>query len=116
MFHPYLGNFYLEYFFSALDFNRIKLLLNKIKAAFKKNLPQSPIKLLHLIKPSVRFRNEVKIVKMENEVDEFCEFTLHVDNLTFVGKGENRALAKKGAYKRAVRALQNPGSSSYIFF
>lgn len=50
------------------------------------------------------------------EGPEFYEATLKLDGKEFVGKGESVSLAKKGAYKRAVKEFQKSTSTKYIFF
>ena len=87
-----------------------------LKEAFKRNLPQSPIKLLNQLRPTADIDLEAKKVELEEGALCYYEVVLRIDGQEFIGKGENKSLAKKGAFKRAVRALQKPGSPKYIFF
>jgi preprotein translocase subunit SecB len=89
------------------------------KEAFKRNLPQSPIKLLNQLRPTGDIDMNTRKVELEEDALCYYEVVLRVDGHEFIGKGDNKSLAKKGAFKRAVRAiqkLQKPGSPKYIFF
>lgn len=66
---------------------------------FKNNTPQSPIKALHILKPS----SKIRIDCIQNENDDLVHAILKIDDDEIIGKGKSKRHAKEVAYKLAVR-------------
>lgn len=97
MLRPYIGlNFGKFFINNFLNF--------KILASFKQNIPCSPIKALHHLKPQSKI--EIKFTEITDETkdndEKKFECELNIDGEIFTGSGRNKNIAKMIAFKKAV--------------